>query len=155
MGKRRRTRAEKVRRDQRRAAEAAFDSFARDTLVLPPAARRAPCGCPPDQPRKSRTREFDGRAQVEVFWVERQSVTFGHDHPKLRHAVFGKSGVVRDGPFGSWRAARESIAEGDAPGARIFASWEDADTVTRRKPGAFKNDDGTVTLVKAPAGEVD
>lgn len=151
MGKRRRTRAEKVRRDQRRAeADAAFASFAHDALARAERQVRAP-----DQPRKSRTREFDGRAQVEVFWVERQSVTFGHDHPKLRHAVFGKSGVVRDGPFRSWRAARESIAEGDAPGARIFASWEDADTVTRRKPGAFKNDDGTVTLVKAPAGEVD
>lgn len=144
MGKRRRTRAEKVRRDQRRAAQVG--------AVVPPAPRREPCGCPPEQ-RKPRTREFDGREQIEVFWVERQSVTFGHEHPRLRHAVYGKTGVLRDGPFRSWRAARESIAEGDTPGARICASWEDADTVTRRKPGAFRNDDGTVTLVKADQGE--
>jgi len=139
MGKRRRTRVEKVRRDQRRAAILAGE-------IPAPAPRPS---APLVEPRKPRTREFDGRAQVELFWVQRESVTFGHDHPKLRHATYGKSGVVRDGPFRSWRAARESVAVGDAPGARICASWEDADTVWKRKPGAFKSDDGTVTLVKA------
>jgi hypothetical protein len=151
MGKRRRTRAEKVRRDQRRAAVA--------IVAVGDVAVQLPCGCPPsarapEGPRKQRTREFDGQVQVENFYVERDSVTFGFDHPKLRHATYGKSGIVRDGPFRTWATARASIADGDAPGARIVAVWEDQQTASKRKPGAFQNDDGTVTLVKASRDEL-
>ena len=86
------------------------------------------------------------------YFVERQAVTMGEEHPKIRHATLGRMGTVRDGPFRSYAAAKRHASRG-GPGGRIV--WEKRPKPPERKMVAvdYDPDRRVVTLGGKEAAE--
>jgi hypothetical protein len=106
---------------------------------------------------RTRTRE-DGTAVTErrVFYVERDEVAYGMKHPKLkvsthgRMSLFGRRQTERDGPFDSWREAREYARDTGSAGARIAEVWEE-----RRQKGAIRKAEGGLVELVADGAPAD